>query len=524
MTSLFSATLRSATSKPVLYDDGRGWMTAGVLEAESRELALGLASAGLEPGDRILMSAGPSVALAVAHVAALRLGLVVVPMNTAYQAREISHVVADARPKAVVSDSTERARLVEDAAAAAASASAAGGGSTTDRIVTIGIEGSAIRPPSRMRPPYGKSGAETALDRAEPGDPALLVYTSGTTGRPKGALLSHGNLLASLQAVAAAWHWTPEDRLVLPLPLFHVHGLVVGLDGTLVAGGSLVMRSRAAAEDVGKTVERHSATMLFGVPTIYARLLPYGGQLRRLRLCVSGSAPLPAELHRAFEEVSGQRILERYGMTETLMNSSNPYAGERRPGTVGLALPSVELRLDREGDDGSGEILVRGPNVFRGYWERPDATAAAFDGTWFRTGDLGTFDPDGYLRIVGRKTELVISGGFNVYPREVEDVLREHPGVADAAVLGWPHPEWGEQVVAFVEPASGFTGGETDLIAFAAERLAPYKRPKAIHVVAELPRNALGKVVKADLRSGTPGKPKGPTPGPASDPEVEPVA
>jgi malonyl-CoA/methylmalonyl-CoA synthetase len=248
--------------------------------------------------------------------------------------------------------------------------------------------------------------------------------------------------------------------------------------------------------------------MLFGVPTIYARLTTKGRQLRRLRLCVSGSAPLPTDLHRVFEEASGQRILERYGMTETLMNSSNPYDGERRAGTVGLALPGVELRLDQEADDGAGEILVRGPNVFGGYWERPEATAAAFDGAWFRTGDLGRFDPDGYLRIVGRKTELVISGGFNVYPREVEDALREHVGVADAAVIGWPHPEWGEQVVAFVEPtAHGATVSEADLIAFAAERLAPYKRPKVIRVVAELPRNALGKVVKADLGPGAPGKP-----------------
>jgi malonyl-CoA/methylmalonyl-CoA synthetase len=499
VTSLFAATLASAPDKPVLFDDDRGWMAAGELEAESRDLAGSLAAAGLEAGDRILMSAGPSVALAVAHVAALRLGLVVVPMNTAYQAREISHVVEDSRPKAVVSDRRERARLVEEAAGV-------GAAGRSSPIVTIGIDGTAIRLPSGTG--TSTSTSKPSLDQAEARDPALLVYTSGTTGRPKGALLSHGNLVESTEAFTTAWRWTPDDLLVLPLPLFHVHGLVVGLHGTLAAGGSVVVRSRFSAEDVGEAVGRHSATMLFGVPTIYARLTTKGRQLRRLRLCVSGSAPLPTDLHRVFEEASGQRILERYGMTETLMNSSNPYDGERRAGTVGLALPGVELRLDQEADDGAGEILVRGPNVFGGYWERPEATAAAFDGAWFRTGDLGRFDPDGYLRIVGRKTELVISGGFNVYPREVEDALREHVGVADAAVIGWPHPEWGEQVVAFVEPtAHGATVSEADLIAFAAERLAPYKRPKVIRVVAELPRNALGKVVKADLGPGAPGKP-----------------
>ena len=285
-------------------------------------------------------------------------------------------------------------------------------------------------------------------------------------------------------------------------PLFHAHGLAVGLNGTLAAGASAVLRPRFSADDVGDAIDRHAATMLFGVPTMYTRLAGEE-RLSRLRLCVSGSAPLPADLHRAVEACSGQRILERYGMTETLMNTSNPYDGDRRPGTVGLPLPGVELRLDLAGSpDGTGEILVRGPNVFGGYWHRPEATAEAFDEAgWFRTGDLGRLDGDGYLQIVGRRTELVISGGYNVYPREVEDVLREHPGVADAAVVGWPDPEWGEQVVAFVQPGPDAALTTDDLLAFAAGRLAPYKQPKIVRIVAELPRNALGKVVKSDLPS-----------------------
>ncbi len=479
MSGLFARTLASSPDKPVIFDDHRGWITVGGFEAETRRLARRLTAAGLRAGDRVVMSAAPSIALAVADVAALRLGLVVVPMNPAYRSREIGHVVGDARPKAVVSDSPDRARLVEEAAG-------------DMPILTIAIDGEDL-----VVPP-GTGHAEAMLDGTTPGDPALLVYTSGTTGQPKGALLSHGNLVAGCEAVRTAWQWTPEDRLVSALPLFHVHGLGIGLQGTLAVGGSVVLRARFDAQDVGEAIERHSATMLFGVPTMYARLAAEP-RLRRLRLCVSGSAPLPAELHRRFEEGTGQRIVERYGMTETLMIASNPYEGERRPGTVGFPLPGVGLRLGEVRDDGSGEILVRGPNVFGGYWERPEATETAFEDGWFRTGDVGAFDADGYLRIVGRKTDLVISGGFNVYPREVEDVLREHPGVADAAVVGWPDAEWGEQVVAFVERAPGASVTEAELIAFTLERLAPYKRPKVVRFVPELPRNALGKTVKADL-------------------------
>jgi malonyl-CoA/methylmalonyl-CoA synthetase len=233
--------------------------------------------------------------------------------------------------------------------------------------------------------------------------------------------------------------------------------------------------------------------MFFGVPTMYGRLAASErvAELRRLRLCVSGSAPLPPDLFAAIAERGGQPILERYGMTETGMNLSNPYDGERRPGTVGLPLPGVSVRME----EGTDEIMLQGPNVFPGYWNRPDATASSFEGSWFRSGDVGAADADGYYRIVGRRKELIISGGYNVYPREVEEVLRAHPSVVDAAVVGMPHREWGEQVVAFVEGSAE----AAELLAFAAERLAPYKRPKQIHFVARLPRNALGKVVKNGL-------------------------
>jgi malonyl-CoA/methylmalonyl-CoA synthetase len=458
----------SAPSAPLLFDARHGWIKAAELEHATRRAAGRLLGAGLEPGDRILFSAESSLELVIAHVAALRAGFVVVPMNTAYREREVAHIVADARPRGAVVDERERARWISDAA-----------------------DGDVLLAGPELELPEAEAGQ---LDAEVPDADALIGYTSGTTGSPKGAVLTHANLLAGCESVRIAWRWDAADRLVLSLPLFHIHGLGVGLHGTLLAGASAVLLPRFDVGAVLDAVRDHDATLFFGVPTMYHRLAASArvSELSALRLCVSGSAALPAELHNALAERSGQRVLERYGMTETLMNVSNPYDGERRPGRVGLPLPGVEVRFD--GD----EILVRGPNVFARYWERPEATAASFAEGWFRTGDLGSLDPDGYLRILGRSRELIISGGLNVYPREVEEVLLGHPEVEEAAVIGTPSEEWGEIVTAFV-----VTGGskldERDLVEFAAERLAAFKRPRAVHLVESLPRNALGKVVKHKL-------------------------
>jgi malonyl-CoA/methylmalonyl-CoA synthetase len=460
-----------APAAPTLFDRRRGWIAAEQLEEATRRVAGRLHGAGLEPGDRMLFSAESSLELVVAHVAALRSGIVVVPANTAYRERELAHIVADARPRAALLDDPGRARWV----AAAAEPGTA-------------LLGPDVELPDRQPPP---------LDAAAPDAPALIGYTSGTTGSPKGAVLSHANLLAGSEAVRVAWRWTASDRLVLALPLFHVHGLCVGLHGTLLAGASAVLLPRFDTDAVLDAASAHEASLFFGVPTMYHRLVRSSrvDELARLRLCVSGSAPLTAELHRALAERGGQRVLERYGMTETLMNASNPYDGERRPGSVGLPLPGVELRL-ADGDE--GEILVRGPNVFSGYWERAQATAESFTDGWFHTGDVGALDPDGYLRILGRSKELIISGGLNVYPREVEDVLLGHRGVAEVAVVGTPSEEWGEQVTAFIV-AGADRPTEQALLEFAAERLAPFKRPRHVQFVDSLPRNALGKVVKHEL-------------------------
>jgi malonyl-CoA/methylmalonyl-CoA synthetase len=461
----------SAPSAPTLFDRDRGWIAAEQLEEATRRVAGRLQGAGLQPGDRMLFSAESSLELVIAHVAALRAGIVVVPANTAYRERELAHIVTDARPRAALVDDRDRARWISAAAGA--------------QTLVVG--------PDVDLPDHEPA----VIDAIAPDDPALIGYTSGTTGSPKGAVLTHGNLLAGSESVGLAWRWTGSDRLVLALPLFHAHGLCVGLHGTLLAGASAVLLPRFDVDSVLDAAGGHDASLFFGVPTMYHRLAQSSrvGELAGLRLCVSGSAPLPAELHRALAERGGQQVLERYGMTETLMNVSNPYDGERRAGSVGLPLPGVQLRLSNGNE---GEIQLRGPNIFAGYWERPQATAESFSDGWFCTGDLGGLDPDGYLRILGRSKELIISGGFNVYPREVEEVLLAHPAVAEVAVVGTPSDEWGEVVTAFVVPTGAGPPAEL-LLTFAAERLAPFKRPRLIHFVDTLPRNALGKVLKHEL-------------------------
>ena len=461
---------REAPEAPVVRDAGGDWILAGEVELRSRAAASELSALGLNAGDRVLMSAAASAELVVWHVAALRLGLVVVPANTTYGQAELGHILSDADPAAAVLDDEERAAWVSPLP-----------------VIVLGADR------------RSESGGGVELDKSMPADPALIGYTSGTTGKPKGAVLNHGNLLASAQALRIAWRWDPGDRLVLALPLFHMHGLGVGVHGTLLAGASMVLLPRFEPNAVFDAIAEHRSTLFFGVPTMYARLADSlrVKELAGLRLCVSGSAPLPAEVFDRIERSGGQRVLERYGMTETVMNLSNPYDGERRPGSVGFPLPGVEIRLSA-GD--TGEILVRGPNVFKGYWRNPVATKASFRDGWFATGDVAERDPDGYIRIVGRNKELIITGGFNVYPREVEEALESHPDVVEAAVTGTPDDEWGEVVTAYV--VLGRAVSEMDLIAHCQDLLAPFKRPRLVHVVGALPRNALGKIQRDALTPG----------------------
>jgi malonyl-CoA/methylmalonyl-CoA synthetase len=461
----WSARWRAAPSARVLRDPDGTWATGAELLERTAVVAGRLAGAGARPGDRVLLSGAASNALIVAHCAALRAGLVVVPVNPAASRRELESLIADARPAVGILDE----KLA---------------GWAKECEGPLAVTSPTVELPDGPVPPLDVVGGR---------DPGLVIYTSGTTGKPKGAQLSHQNLLAGAESVRLAWGWTAADRLVLCLPLCHIHGLGVGLHGTLLAGASALVFDRFDPESV-LAAASDGASMFFGVPTMYERLAETDGvaRLGGLRLCVSGSAPLNAELHQRIAQRTGQVVLERYGMTETLLLVSNPLHGERRAGTVGFPLPGVDLRLD----EGTGEILVRGPNVFAGYRDLPDANATAFVDGWFRTGDIGELDA-GYLRIVGRAKELIITGGYNVYPREIEDVLREFPGVRDAAVIGTPSVEWGETVTAFVE---GEEELDTDaLSAYAAGQLTPYKRPRLVYRVDELPRNLLGKVVKERL-------------------------
>ncbi len=450
---------------PVLTDgwDGGRAVDAATLDARTAAAAAALAERGVAPGDRVLWCARATLPSIEALLGVLRAGAVLVPISPSATDAEIDHVVADARPVLALSD---RARP-----------DALGGGT-----VPLGIEELA-RAAGRTAPVPGPV--------RQPGDDALIVYTSGTTGRPKGAVHTHASLLAGASALLAAWEWTPEDRLMLCLPLFHVHGLCAGLFGTLAAGASAAVFDRFDEKAILRAAG--ASTMFFGVPTMYHRLAATGeaSALGVLRLCVSGSAPLAPDLwHRLSGE--GVDVLERYGMTETLLTLSNPLVGERRPGSVGVPLPGVEAALDGADENGIGELFVRGAPLCRGYWGRDDFLTAG----WFATGDLVSVAGDGYVTVRGRRTDLIITGGHNVYPAEVEAVLSRHPGVVEVAVVGLPSAEWGETVVAYVV-------GDPDLSSLrdlAATELAPFKCPRELRLVDALPRNALGKVVRVDLR------------------------
>jgi malonyl-CoA/methylmalonyl-CoA synthetase len=451
-------------------------LTRGELAEHSRRAAAVLASHGIGRGDRVLFSAAPSIPHLLLYLGALRLGAVVVPANTAYTAHELRHIATDADVTAAV---------VDDPA----------------RVEGIGI--GVLDPHALGTLPDG--GHDARVDAIDPSAPAMIVYTSGTTGRPKGAVLSHRNLLASAMAVTLAWRWTAADGLILALPLFHIHGLGVGVNGGLTAGGRLLIVENFDAAAVAAVAARDDATMFFGVPTMYARLARAAAAdekvraaLSSLRLLVSGSAPLAADLWERIRSLTGHEVLERYGMTETVMLISNPHDGERRPGSVGLPLPGVDVRLDE-----TGEILVNGPNVFTGYWRNDEATAASFtDDGYFRTGDIGERADDGYFAIVGRAKELIISGGYNVYPREVEEALESSPEVSAAAVFGVASDEWGEEIGAAIVPADPASPPTLeDLRRHCEGTLASYKRPRRMVIVDDLPRNAMGKLVRAELPS-----------------------
>ena len=479
-------------SRPFLATVTGQTLTYRDLHAHSGRLAATLAACGVEAGDRVAMQVDKSADAVLLYVACLRLGAVLVPLNTAYTAAELEYFLTDARPRLAVVRPADRALLERLARQAGCS-----------RLETLGTAGEGSLRALAQRP--GVAPAVGPVLR--PDALAALIYTSGTTGRSKGAMLTRGNLAANAATLADCWRFTPQDVLLHTLPLNHVHGLFVAINTVLAAGASLVLLPRFDAAEVVRRLA--AASVYMGVPTHYTRLLQQRDLGRAttagVRLFVSGSAPLLADTHREFEQRTGHVILERYGMTETLMNTSNPYDGPRLPGSVGLPLPGVELRVagpgGAAGPGAVGMLEVRGPNVFAGYWNDARKSAEAFtaDG-FFVTGDLGSIDAAGYVHIVGRAKDVVISGGYNVYPKEIEAELDALPGVIESAVIGVPHPDLGEGVTAVVACARATTLAEADVVTALQQRLAGYKVPRRVLFVAELPRNAMGKVQKAALR------------------------
>ncbi|HEU5348009.1 MAG TPA: acyl-CoA synthetase [Ktedonobacterales bacterium] len=477
----------------------------GRLSNHIERFARALIASGLEPGDRVGLFVENSPTFVVAYLGTHLAGGVVTLVNTQYRQVELSHIMTDAAVRICVTSPAGSAELQTLSLPALSLEIIVGETEMgTDSARKVAYDEFMRRGNSD----HGGDGAAITLTLPAGDAPAIIGYTSGTTGRAKGALLLHCNLVANITAITTAWRWTPDDRLLLTLPLFHSHGLMVGLHGTLFMGASAVLRRKFDAGEVLATFDADpQITLFFGVPTMYSRLV-VEAQQRELprhlpRLFVSGSAPLSPHLFSEIERIFGQRILERYGMTETGMNLTNPHDGERRRGTVGGPFPGQEARVVEVASRAVlppgviGEIEVRGPHVFTGYINRPEATAEAFspDG-WFKTGDLGWVSDDGYFTITGRARELIISGGYNIYPREIEDVLATHPAVAEVAVLGAPDEDMGEQVVAAIVPKAGETPPAEDIIAFCRERLASYKKPRRVVFVESLPRNALGKVQK----------------------------
>ncbi len=477
LADLFDPTLRGSPGEIALECSAREW-TFAELEKDSNRLAHQLKAKRFRTGDRLAVYLANCVELVQAYLAAVKLGLIFTPINVLYRDREIGHILSDAEPKAVLTSRTLSSYLPP-----------------ASEVMLVEDLAENVESHSSERPPC-PAGGDTI---------AVLVYTSGTTGRPKGAALTHNNLAVNALTLNTCWRFAPTDRMLMALPLFHINGLANGLHTWLTVGFRVRLLERFRKETIVEEFVDFRPTFFFGVPTMYHRLLEAPAERarqigERMRLFVSGAAPLPSETLQRFRTLYGHAILERYGMTEALGIMANPYSGERRPGSVGKPLPGVSIRL---ADEEQGEILVKSPTVFAGYWRNDQATKAAFtsDG-YFKTGDTAVRSRDGYYTLQGRLSDLIISGGFNIYPQEIEDLLKRQLGVTDAAVVGEPDPIRGERPVAYIVANEGACV-EADALRKACEtHLASYKTPREFHFVNDLPRNALGKIQRHRLGSG----------------------
>ena len=488
------AAARGRDDAPFATDAATGAVTTyGALWEMAARTAQALVGLGVVPGDRVAVQIEKSVEGIALYLGTVMAGAVHLPLNTGYTPQEVSYFLTDAQPRVFVCDPAKAAALGPVACAAG-----------TTHLLTLDAFGAGTL--------AYLTGQAAPLANPVPrgaGDLAAILYTSGTTGRSKGAMLTHDNLTSNAQALVALWQFTRDDVLIHALPVFHTHGLFVALNVTFLAGGQIILHR--AFDPAAVLADFARATTLMGVPTFYTRLLAEPGltaqATRGMRLFISGSAPMLTETHLAWQDRTGHTVLERYGMTETNMNTSNPYDGQRKPGTVGLPLPGVALRIvdDAGAPKATGEIggiEVRGPNVFAGYWNMPDKTAEDLrpDG-WFRTGDLGQQDDEGYVTIIGRSKDLVISGGYNIYPKEVETLIDAMPGVVESAVFGVPDPDLGEVAAVAIVPAPGASPDLAAVRGALEGALARFKHPRQVHLMEALPRNTMGKVQKAELRA-----------------------
>ncbi len=487
---------RSQPDKLALQFIGGPALTYGELGRAVNRSAEVLLSLGITAGDRVAAQLPKCLAFIQFHLAAMRIGAIFLPLNPAYPPAELRYFLEDSGASLLIADAKEQSKLSLLADA------------LPDLRRTVFLDQAQLNGAEWLP---GWSDRRYYDPPSDPDQTAMMLYTSGTTSRPKGALITHGNLTANIESLHEAWGWREDDRLLHALPVFHVHGLVVALHGALHAGATATLMGSFDAAGTLELLRSRRFSVFMGVPTMHRRLYQRAGDkvidLSHMRLMTSGSDRLPDDLFFGYQRIFNVTLLERYGMTETGMNLSNPLHGERRVGSVGMPLPGVSARIvdprsERPLPAGEvGEVQIKGAHVFKGYWRQPEKTADAFspDG-WLRTGDMGMREADGYYTLKGRAKDLIISGGLNVYPPEVELALMEHPGVAACAVVGCPDDEWGERVVALIIPAAGARLEADDICAFCRERLAAYKVPRRVLLVAEFPANALGKVQKAKLR------------------------
>lgn len=501
ITSLFKQTAQRLPDKVAIeFEDQR--VTFKEIDEQANKVANALQSIGIAKGDRVAQYMPNSLELVYSLIGNFKNGSVIVPMNINFKEQEIHHILHDSGAKAVIVDK-ERLQIVKAVQAKLPE---------LKHIVLIdGKEQDAYDFNEIIR--NAPSSEPSVVIKDE--DYSIIFYTSGTTGKPKGAALNQTNVASNVKALAQAWKWTEDDVFLLALPLYHIHGIGVALCGALHVGNFTILKKKFVAEEALEAMQKRKVTLFMGVPTMYFKLLEVEGlekyDASSMRLFVSGSAPLSRDLFNKFKKTFGKEILERAGMSESMMNFSNPYNGERIPGSVGPCLPGVKVRIaDKNFNDvqinTEGEILIKGPNVFNGYWNKPLYNKHAFHDGWFVTGDVGKIDEKGYVYLIGRSKDVIISGGINIYPREIEDIIESMPQVKECAVVGIPDKEFGESVKAYVILNSSSKLTEDEVISFCREKLASFKKPKFVDFLDALPKNTMGKILKEELRKMHKGK------------------